>query len=81
MFRFLRYDVRLETEWLDRRLGIKLGVREVERIRQMDDPTIVPVIYELAQAAAKQQVRADQWDILLSQDAGAGRTLPVSEPL
>jgi uncharacterized protein len=81
MFRFLRYDVRLETDWLDRWHGIKLGAREVERIRQMDDPSIVPVIYEIAQAAAKQQVRSDHWDVLLSQDGGAGRKLPVAETL
>ncbi len=81
MFRFLRYDVRLETDWLDRWHGIKLGAREVERIRQMDDPSIVPVIYEIAQAAAKRQVRADHWDVLLSEDGGAGRTLPASDPL
>jgi hypothetical protein len=48
MFRFLRYDVRLETKWLDRELGLKLDEREVTRIRQMDDPAIVPVIYQLA---------------------------------
>jgi patatin-like phospholipase len=81
MFRFLRYDVRLETDWLKDRLGIELGAREVERIRQMDDPTIVPVIYEIAQAAAKRHVRSDHWDILLSRDGGVGRTLPVSETL
>jgi predicted acylesterase/phospholipase RssA len=81
MFRFLRYDVRLEADWLDERLGVKLGEREVKRLRHMDDPTIVPAIYELAQAAARQQVRAEHWDILLSQDGGAGRTLPVSDAL
>jgi len=81
MFRFLRYDVRLETEWLARRQGIKLGPREVERIRQMDDPGIVPAIYEIAQTAAKRQVRADHWDMLLSEDGGGGGPLPASEPL
>jgi hypothetical protein len=81
MFRFLRYDVRLETDWLERWNGIKLGAREVARLRQMDDPSIVPAIYEIAQAAAKRQVRADHWDVLLSDDGGAGRTLPASDPL
>jgi len=81
MFRFLRYDVRLETDWLDRQLGAKIDPREVARLRQMDDPTIVPVIYELARTAAKQQVRSDHWDILLSEDGGAGRKLPASDPL
>lgn len=82
MFRFLRYDVRLETDWLDRHLGRKLAAHQVERIRHMDDPAIVPEIYEIAQAAAARQVRSDHWDMLLSEDGGAGRApLPALEPL
>ena len=42
MFRFLRYDVRLEADWLDRELGVRLPAGEIEHLRQMDDPTNVP---------------------------------------
>jgi hypothetical protein len=42
MFRFLRYDVRLEAEWIEERLGEKIDQKEIERYRCMDDPAIIP---------------------------------------
>lgn len=81
MFRFLRYDVRLEADWLDRELGVRLPAGEIEHLRQMDDPTNVPQIYAIASAAAARQVRADHWEMLLADDGGAGRTLPTSAAL
>jgi len=69
MFRFLRYDVRLELPWLEQELGEEieatLGRRltevDVIRMRSMDDPTIVQDIYKLAKIAARKQVKAEHW--------------------
>jgi len=60
LFRFLRYDVRLELDWIERELGSrteeifgrKLTTADVIRMRSMDDPTIIPSIYKLGQIAA-----------------------------
>lgn len=69
MFRFVRYDVKLELEWIEKELGAKadavlgrqLTQTDVTRWRSMDDPTIIEEIYKLAQIAAEEQVKAEHW--------------------
>jgi len=69
MFRFMRYDVRLELPWIEEELGDeveqvfhrKLTEADVIRMRSMDDPTIIHDIYELAKIAAKKQVKPEHW--------------------
>jgi len=73
MFRFLRYDVRLEWKWIESlrdevgtekfeaAFGRKLTEIDVIRMRGMDDPTIIEDVYKLARIAAKQQVKAEHW--------------------
>jgi hypothetical protein len=61
MFRFLRYDVRLEAEWLNERLGLKIEQKDIDRYRCMDDPGIVHNIYEIAKLAADQQVKLEHF--------------------
>jgi uncharacterized protein len=69
MFRFLRYDVRLELPWLEKELGEEFQKEfgrkptevDVIRMRSMDDPTIIHDIYRLAQIAAKKQVKVEHW--------------------
>ena len=68
LFRFTRYDVRLEREWLDD-LGVAVADADIARYRCMDDPTIVPHIYELAHRAAEKQVKPEHF-------FGAARTGP-----
>jgi hypothetical protein len=59
LFRFQRYDVRLEAEWLKEKLGLTIAQKDIERYRCMDDPTIVQDIYGIAQAAAERQVKLE----------------------
>lgn len=71
MFRFMRYDVKLELPWIEEQLGSeiekeewfgrKLTETDVIRMRSMDDPTIIHDIYKLAQIAAQKQVKAEHW--------------------
>ena len=61
MFRFLRYDVRLEAEWIEERLGEKIDQKEIERYRCMDDPAIIPSIYDIARRIAEQQVKPEHF--------------------
>jgi uncharacterized protein len=58
-FRFLRYDVRLEQDWLTEHLGLDLTQREVDRFRRMDDPGIIKCIYGIARLAAEKQVKPE----------------------
>jgi uncharacterized protein len=59
LFRFLRYDVRLEADWLQERLGLTIAQKEIERYRLMDDPEIVQDIYGIAKIAAERQVKLE----------------------
>lgn len=60
-FRFLRYDVRLETAWLRDNLQLDFTESEVLKFRQMDDPGIIKNIYALARLAAEIQVKREHF--------------------
>jgi uncharacterized protein len=59
LFRFLRYDVKLETAWLRDQLGETVSDVELDRLRQMDDPAIMPTLDALGRKAAQTQVRRE----------------------
>jgi hypothetical protein len=69
LFRFLRYDVRLELPWIQNELGPQvndalgrtLTEADVIRMRSMDDPSIIPDIYKIAKIAAEIQVKPEHW--------------------
>ena len=59
LYRFLRYDIRLEEAWLQDELGIALDAAKIVDYRQMDVPTNIPALYELGRAAAERQIRPE----------------------
>jgi hypothetical protein len=59
MFRFLRYDVRLEKEWLARELNYNVSDDALARLRGMDDPGAVQELYEIGRRAAEKQVKLE----------------------
>jgi uncharacterized protein len=59
LFRFLRYDVRLEKDWLARELDVQVSNDVLERLRGMDDPTLVQQLYEIGCKAAEKQVKPE----------------------
>lgn len=71
LFRFLRYDVRLEADWLEQQLGIKLSEKDLACVREMDNPESIPLAYDIGCKAAEQQVKAEHWV-----SAGAGEPSP-----
>jgi hypothetical protein len=60
-FRFMRYDVRLEKDWLKTALGKNLTDDTIASYRNMDDPGIIRSIYELALDAAQKQVKLEHF--------------------
>lgn len=60
-FRFMRYDVQLEKSWIEAKLGKTLSEEVVASYRNMDDPSIIAEIYELAAEAAQQQVKVEHF--------------------
>jgi hypothetical protein len=61
LFRFLRYDVRLEAGWLSEHLDLKLSAKDLARVREMDNPDSIPLAYEIGRCAAQRQVKAEHW--------------------
>jgi hypothetical protein len=61
LFRFIRYDVRLEVKWIAEELGQNVSEADVVRYRAMDNPAIVADIYALAKIAAEKQVKPEHW--------------------
>jgi hypothetical protein len=59
MFRFLRYDVRLEKDWLARELDYNVSDDALARLRGMDDPAAVQELYEIGRRAAEKQVKLE----------------------
>jgi uncharacterized protein len=59
LFRFARYDLKLEKDWLLDELDVRLDDKEVALLRRMDDPGIIETIYALARLAAEKQVEPD----------------------
>ena len=56
LFRFLRYDIRLEQPWLKDELGVDADDRLVSHYQRLDAPENIPAIYRLGEQAAKLQV-------------------------
>jgi hypothetical protein len=59
LFRFLRYDIRLEPSWLEQELQEKLTSDAIARLRQMDDPAGMSKLYELGGKAAELQIKRE----------------------
>ncbi|WP_429925440.1 patatin-like phospholipase family protein (plasmid) [Agrobacterium vitis] len=62
LFKIIRYDLRLEHDWLMQTLGQAPEPAVITRMRAMDDPSLVGASYELARLAAREQVRASHFD-------------------
>jgi hypothetical protein len=60
LFRFLRYDIRLEQQWLARELGVTVDPQLIRSYERIDAPENIPAIYELAARASQIQIKRDQ---------------------
>src|SRR5262249_38403711 len=59
LFRFLRYDVRLEADWLAENPGLNGAHPDVHPYRCADDPPIVDDMYAIAKVGAEKQVQLE----------------------
>jgi len=61
LFRFLRYDIKLEEDWLKEELGASVGPERIRQMRRLEDAGSMPLLEELARKAADAQVRPEHW--------------------
>jgi hypothetical protein len=59
LFRFLRYDLRLEESWIEQKLGKHFSHEFVSKLRPMDDPANMQTLYELGRSAAELQIKRE----------------------
>lgn len=61
LFRFFRYDMRLERDWLKEWAGSDCELDELEQIREMENYHMMDRSYAIAQKAAAIQVKPEDW--------------------
>jgi len=59
LFKFLRYDILLEKDWLQKELGRFVSQKRLASYRQIDVPDNVAALYELGVAAAEKQLKLE----------------------
>ena len=61
LFRFLRYDVRLDAKWLKDHTGMTVTPEQLEALREIGRTDHIDLAYEIGCAAAESQVLAAHW--------------------
>ena len=56
MIEYLRYNVKLEGEWLRENTGVELSPDDVGKLKKMDRPGNMPMLANLGALAAARQV-------------------------
>jgi hypothetical protein len=63
LFRFLRYDVRLEKDWLASEIDYQVDDELLAKLQAMDEPDMVHELYEIGCRAAEMQVLPQHWGV------------------
>jgi hypothetical protein len=63
LFNFLRYDVRLEKEWLSRNLDMDLDQSTIASYRRLDAAENLAAVYALGVRAAERQIRREDVEL------------------
>ncbi len=56
LFSFQRFDLMLEEAWLEAYFGLPFELREILRLRRIDDPSAMPALYDLASQVAQRMI-------------------------
>jgi predicted acylesterase/phospholipase RssA len=59
LFRFLRYDARLEQTWLEHELGERFAPDALEHLQKMDNPLNLATLLRVGRGAGQRQVRVE----------------------
>jgi len=61
LFRFLRYDIELEEEWLRKVVEISVDADTLRQARRLDDAGSMLFLEEIGRRAARLQVLPEHW--------------------
>ena len=62
LFRFLRFDVKLEADWLHDRLGLDVAPEDIRQARRFDNPDAICLVDKLGRAGAQALMRDEDFD-------------------
>jgi hypothetical protein len=62
LFRFLRYDVRLEAEWMQQELGVSLDNKALRHLRRLDVAENIPALYDIGMRTAERQILREHFE-------------------
>lgn len=65
LFRFFRYNVRLEAKWLAEEVGLRFAEADLARLHRLDEAPAAQLLYEIGTAAAERFVRPEHVRLLL----------------
>lgn len=68
LFTFQRYDMELDQNWISEKLGLSLSEKEIKTLQKMDNPEIVPFVFELAEQISEQLIKPEHIEQLLTYD-------------
>lgn len=63
LLHYVRYDGQLEINWLQEKLGMKIGEREIDSIRRIDDPGAIEKLIEIGRAIARRHISAEHFPV------------------
>lgn len=63
LFNYLRYDVKLEQEWLASNLGVNLDTKEISNFRRLDAAENISKIFDLGVQAAELQIQRKHLEV------------------
>lgn len=58
-FTYIRYGIRMESEWLDKELGLQMSDDEAAKLFSLDDPRGIAKLFDIGRLAAEKLVDAD----------------------
>lgn len=61
LFKFLRYDIRLEPDWLKDNLNIDMSEPDVAKLRALDNADAIPKAHEVGAIAAEKLVKPEHF--------------------
>jgi hypothetical protein len=65
LFRFHRFDIKLEEPWLIENTGSLPKDSDIVKLRQMENPENIPVLYNFGRIAARNQITHEMFETLL----------------
>jgi len=63
LFNYLRYDVKLEQEWLASNLGVNLDTKTISNFRRLDAAENISKIFDLGVQAAELQIQRKHLEV------------------